>query len=64
MPTSIIKVPGGYQVVTPNHPKGHSLKPMTQRNAVAQKLIIDRAEGMDGATKYERYKKQREAGPG
>lgn len=45
MPYDIVKVKGGYQVVSPNHPKGHSKKPMTQNDAVAQMLIMKQAEG-------------------
>ncbi len=55
MPTKIKKVKGGYQVVTPNHPEGHSKKPMTYENAVAQKMIIDRADKENNPT----HKKKR-----
>ncbi len=48
MPYSIIKVNGGYQVASPNHPEGHSKKPMTRRNAIAQKLIMERDEFGEG----------------
>jgi hypothetical protein len=49
MPYSIVKVKGGYQVTSPNHPEGHSNKPMTRKNAIAQKLIMMRAERKQGA---------------
>ena len=42
MPAKIKKIKGGYKVSTPNNPS-HSRKPMTLRNAIAQKLIIERA---------------------
>ena len=63
MPYSMIKIDGGYQVVSPNHPKGHSLKPMTYKNAIAQMLIMKRASAEKEGSQYERYKKQREGGP-
>jgi hypothetical protein len=44
MPSTIKKVKGGYIVVSPNHPEGHSRKPMTHKDAIAQKLIIDRSD--------------------
>lgn len=44
MPFTIIKKGSGYTVASPNHPEGHSNKPMTRRNAIAQKLIMERAE--------------------
>ena len=44
MPFSIVKKDGGYTVVSPNTPQGHSNKPMTRRNAIAQKMIMERAE--------------------
>ena len=44
MPYAIKKVDGGYQVASPNHPEGHSKKPMTRRNAIAQMMIMQRAE--------------------
>ncbi len=64
MPTSIVKVPGGYQVATPNHPSGHSGKPMTHRNAIAQKMIIDRADGeKSGSNKVKAWHKQKNGRP-
>ena len=44
MPFTIIKKGSGYTVASPNHPEGHSNKPMTRRNAIAQKMIMERAE--------------------
>jgi hypothetical protein len=62
MPYSMIKVTGGYQIVSPNHPEGHSSKPMTHDNAIAQMMILKDAE--EKPSKFEKYKAQRGAGPG
>jgi hypothetical protein len=65
MPYSIIKVKGGYQVTSPNHPEGHSKKPMTHQNAIAQMLIMQRAESGDTtAGAFKRYKNQKYKEPG
>ncbi len=45
MPYRIVKVRGGYQVISPNHPKGFSKNPMTHDNAVAQMLMLRAREG-------------------
>ena len=46
MPFRIKKFGSGYKVVSPNHPEGHSKKPMTLKNAQAQLRIMEQAEGI------------------
>lgn len=62
MPYDIVKVKGGYQVVSPNHPKGHSKKPMTQDDAVAQMRIMQESES--GHAKAKAHSDQKNRGPG
>ena len=50
MPVTIKKTDGGYKVHTPKS-GAHSKKPMTLRNAIAQKLIIERAHKEKGGGK-------------
>ena len=61
MPYSIVKVNGGYQVTSPNHPEGHSKKPMSLKNAQAQKRIMEESES--GQKKAASYRAQKGAGP-
>ena len=44
MPYKIERKGNGYIITSPNHPEGHSKKPMTRRNAIAQMMIMQRAE--------------------
>ena len=44
MPATLKKVKGGYQASTPNHPEGHSKKPMTLRNAKRQLRLLNAIE--------------------
>jgi len=61
VPYSIKKMGSGYTVVSPNHPEGHSKKPMTHENAVAQMLIMERSEL--GHKKAKAYQEQRNRRP-
>ncbi len=61
MPYLIKKTGAGYTVVSPNHPEGHSKKPMTHENAVAQMLIMERSEL--GHKKSRAYYEQKDRRP-
>ncbi len=64
MPYSIKKKGSGFTVTSPNHPEGHSNKPMTRKNAIAQKLIMQRAEGTEsGHKKFKAWHAQKNGRP-
>jgi hypothetical protein len=59
MPYDIVKVKGGYQVTSPNHPEGHSKSPMTLANAQAQMRIMQETESGHAKAKAHHSQKNR-----
>ena len=61
MPYSIKPMGNGFTVVSPNHPEGHSKKPMTKANAQAQMRIMQEAES--GSNKVKAWHAQKNGRP-
>lgn len=61
MPYEIKRKGNGYTVVSPNHPEGHSKKPMSHKNAIAQMRIMEEAES--GHAKSKKHHDQQNRRP-